>query len=215
MTVEPHLELSVAFSVPESPGAAAAILELHEQAPEVKRVAQPAPDRLVLSLGSTRLVISAQDLAPRQNADPSNKQAAQRAQLRLMVHDQCDALFEALDENADGKLGEREIATCSDRMLEWDANGDEQLAVSELPYCMVVAFLRGERPAEQSFYVPTSVSAASLGVEAPPWFLHADLNGDGDVSRREFLGSTEQFSALDTNKDGYIDAAEAAAFQAD
>ena len=37
-----------------------------------------------------------------------------------------------------------------------------------------------------------------------------DRNCDGDVSRREFLGSHDDFQQLDANADGLIDAAEAA-----
>jgi hypothetical protein len=44
----------------------------------------------------------------------------------------------------------------------------------------------------------------------PAWFSHADLNGDGDVSRREFLGAPVQFERLDGDKDGYLNAAESA-----
>jgi len=36
-----------------------------------------------------------------------------------------------------------------------------------------------------------------------------DRNGDGDVSRREFLGTPEQFKKLDLDGDGYISLEEA------
>jgi hypothetical protein len=36
-----------------------------------------------------------------------------------------------------------------------------------------------------------------------------DRNGDGDVSRREFLGTREDFNRIDTDGDGLIDADEA------
>ena len=38
-----------------------------------------------------------------------------------------------------------------------------------------------------------------------------DRNHDGDVARREFLGSRDQFDRLDRDKDGLIDANEALA----
>jgi hypothetical protein len=38
-----------------------------------------------------------------------------------------------------------------------------------------------------------------------------DRNKDGDVSRREFLGPRERFERLDRDRDGLIDADEAAA----
>jgi hypothetical protein len=36
-----------------------------------------------------------------------------------------------------------------------------------------------------------------------------DRNGDGDVSRREFLGTIEQFRRIDSDGDGLIDVVEA------
>jgi hypothetical protein len=39
-----------------------------------------------------------------------------------------------------------------------------------------------------------------------------DRNGDGDVSRSEFLGSKEDFDAIDTDRDGLISAEEAEAY---
>ena len=39
-----------------------------------------------------------------------------------------------------------------------------------------------------------------------------DRNGDGDVSRREFLGTDAQFRAIDTDGDGLISVEEAEAY---
>ena len=41
-----------------------------------------------------------------------------------------------------------------------------------------------------------------------------DRNNDGDVSRREWLGTDEEFEAIDTDGDGLISIAEAIAFDA-
>ena len=35
-----------------------------------------------------------------------------------------------------------------------------------------------------------------------------DRNADGEISPREFLGTPEQFSQLDANGDGFLDADE-------
>jgi hypothetical protein len=95
-------------------------------------------------------------------------------------------------------------------MLSRDQNGDGQLTNEELPVAIVVAFLRGERPGEQSFYQPETMAVEKRMSEAPAWFAPADFNGDGDVSRREFLGTLEDFTRLDADGDGYIAAQEAA-----
>jgi Ca2+-binding EF-hand superfamily protein len=131
-----------------------------------------------------------------------------------MIHDQCDALFEELDGNSDGRLGEREIAKGSQRLLSRDVDGDGQLDADELSGSMIVAFLRGEPPNQESFYIPATAAQRAADGKSPAWFVRGDFNGDGDISRREFLGSLEQFSRLDTDQNGYIGADEAVAFKA-
>ena len=46
----------------------------------------------------------------------------------------------------------------------------------------------------------------------PLWFRKMDRNGDGDVSRKEWLGTEEDFRKIDTDGDGLISAAEATEF---
>ena len=208
-TVDPHLEIAVTFDRTDSPQETAATLDIRHQVPEISVVARPSRDRVVLRLGATLLIVSAHDLAPLQPAD----QYVDPSQIRLMVHDQYDALFEELDMNSDGRLGEREITTMADRLRTRDTDGDGRLANHELPYSMIVAFLRGERLNEQSYYLPAAVTKQTTMAAAPEWFRHADFNDDGDISRREFLGTREHFTQLDANQDSYIDAAEAAALQ--
>jgi Ca2+-binding EF-hand superfamily protein len=211
LTIEPHLELLVTFAEVGSLGLPPASLRVEGHAPEIEISAEPAANRIVVSLGGSRLLLSAHDLAPSRSED----QSADRNSVRLMVHDDCDALFEELDANADGRLGEREIATCSERLAALDDSQDGRIESDELAECMVVAFLRGEPAGNQSFYVPNlPVTSTTPASAVPPWFARADFNGDGDVSRREFVGTREQFSRLDTDGDGFINAAEAAAIPA-
>jgi hypothetical protein len=51
--------------------------------------------------------------------------------------------------------------------------------------------------------------AAPAPTAGPVWFRKMDRNHDGDVSRREFLGTDEEFRRLDADGDGLISAAEA------
>ena len=74
---------------------------------------------------------------------------------------------------------------------------------------MIVAISRAEPQQTNAFYIPRATSAASA--DAPDWFKAGDFNGDGDVSRREFLGTDEQFQRLDQDDDGFIHVDEATA----
>lgn len=47
------------------------------------------------------------------------------------------------------------------------------------------------------------------GLNGPEWFRLMDRNQDGDVSRREFPGTTEQFLQLDLDRDGLMSVEEA------
>jgi hypothetical protein len=217
LTIKPHVHVAASFlKLPEIPIAAinsfirelaTSRIDVLAHDPVVTNIIHPSGTRLVFSLGNTRLTISANDLAT--PAGPG--MYVERSALRVMVHDDFDAVFEQLDANSDGRLGEREVSDSAARLLMRDKNGDGEISGAELPAAMIVAVLRSESTNEQSFYVPPSDYAARASGSAPPWFAQADFNGDGDVSRREFLGSTEQFAQLDANKDGFISADEAGA----
>jgi Ca2+-binding EF-hand superfamily protein len=206
LTIAPHLQLTVEFMTGNEKSPGKSSLKVGDHIPELSIADTTSTDRAVVMLGTTRLVIMAEDLT----TALLPAQAAAATEIRLMVHDNCDSLCELLDADADGRLGEREISSGPRTLLQFDVNHDGVLEPNELTYTMIIAFMRGERPEEESFYRPRSTTARSAPAETPEWFIRADFNGDGDVSRREFLGTAEQFSRLDTNGDGFISAAEAA-----
>jgi Ca2+-binding EF-hand superfamily protein len=213
LKTDAYLGVTVAFSAADGSQPAAGKLHLDSQAPVVSVIGDAKSDKAVVSVGGARLILAAADLSPTQagGAAPQAYGAVDRNQIRLMIHDQVDALFNELDANADGRLGAREIAVSADRLLAHDADRNGELTAEELPYVMIAAFMRSEPGNEDSYYIPPMKPAATTGDVAPAWFRHADFNSDGDISRREFLGSTEQFSKLDANRDGFIEPQEAAA----
>lgn len=112
----------------------------------------------------------------------------------LTVLDHGRGLFEALDADRDGALSVRELRTAWARV----GNGFDR---ATLPRHLFATVSRG-RPRE----LPGKPARTG-----PAWFVAADRNGDGDVSRREFPGAAVAFDRLDADRDGLIDAREAAA----
>lgn len=153
------------------------------------------------------------DSAPSESDPPatmtnaaSEAYSVARDEIRLMIHDRGDALFEHLDADHDGQLGEREILGAAGRLKSLDHDG--RLTADELPRRWTVAFLRGEGRVERPFYIPVSARRTTTDSKAPRWFRRGDFNGDGQISRREFLGTSEQFQRLDHNDDGFLEADE-------
>lgn len=203
----PELALMSEGSTTDAANPPPAQITLRSLSPELRELSPAESDRLVLSLGATRLVLIAADAAgdaPRMLPFDGPMGGDNRGRIALMVHDQEDPLFEELDADSDGRLGTREISSCHETLLRRDANGDGALSADELPYTMIVAFIRDEPASARNFYVPPRIRGAASGEQPPAWFRHADLNDDGDVSRREFVGSVERFEEFDANDDGFL-----------
>jgi hypothetical protein len=96
----------------------------------------------------------------------------------------------------------------------WDTDKDGFIAQKELPRQFQLTLSHGLRVGNARFAVvgaPRSRfdSLPGSGKKGPVWFRKMDKNGDGDVSRREFLGSDEDFRRIDTDGNGLIDVEEA------
>ena len=119
-------------------------------------------------------------------------------------------LFEILDANRDGRLGQRELRTAWSRLAVWDRNGDGMISRRELPQQFQLTLGRGH-PFRSRNNASADGGTASAPTKGPLWFRKMDRNGDGDVSPREFLGTPEEFRRIDTDHDGLIDPQEAEA----
>ena len=138
---------------------------------------------------------------------------AARSQMVLSVDDQGRAIFAIVDLNRDRHLGIREIRDAVARVSSWDRDGDGQIRSDEIPHHYQLSIGRGQITAVgMSRFAPwgdggTEHAAPAAG---PSWFRKMDRNRDGDISRREFLGPRAAFERLDGDRDGLIDAGEAA-----
>ena len=142
--------------------------------------------------------------------------------VELSVTDQGRGLFDLIDTDGDSRLSPRELTTATAIIKTLDRNGDGLLDKTEIPRNFVVEAVPSSANAISfnQFYFDAVVfgggrtATTTKSVSAPDWFTKMDRNGDGDLSRREFLGPMELFKKLDTDGDGLISADEGRAAKA-
>jgi Ca2+-binding EF-hand superfamily protein len=125
----------------------------------------------------------------------------------LTASDRSPGLFELLDENGDGRLSLRELHTAWERLHGLVHNKEGTLERKDLPRRLELQASRGGPSPRISS--SGSVAEKRATPRGPAWFRRMDRNGDGYVSRREFLGSIEDFKKLDLDGDGLISPEEA------
>lgn len=143
---------------------------------------------------------------------------AAQSQLEVTVASDGRSMFQMLDTNLDRRLSMRELQTGFDRLAALDRDNDRRVsrieASSPSQYTLQVGLgrpqlFRGGMNANMDMMSTNTVIRSTDRLEGPLWFRKMDRNRDGDVSRREFLGSSSQFDSLDSDKDGLLNAAEA------
>jgi Ca2+-binding EF-hand superfamily protein len=136
----------------------------------------------------------------------------------LTASDQGRGLFDLLDTNRDGRLSVREIRQAPKLIEQLDREGKGYITLKDIPRSYQLTI--GEGPLGGGFGRARFVAVgggfggrrgrpplpAPVG---PLWFRKMDRNRDGDVSRKEWLGTDEDFRKIDTDGDGLISLEEA------
>lgn len=138
------------------------------------------------------------------------------AQVAIVYTDNGQGLFDMLDSNNDGRLSIREMRGAWARMAPNVKDGCLTKADIPRQYSLVVGGSPTQQIGRQVLMqavnmdrMATNPRGTPLEPRGPLWFRKMDVNGDGDVSEREFLGSKEDFRRINTSGDGLISVEEA------
>jgi hypothetical protein len=198
--------LRVDFNSKDEAAKGVSIVSVSNALGESDKVVTATKDVITLDLGSDYIEFSAAQPKAGDQTDVSGTQVAVGAVV------DGNPLLRLLDRDNDQRLTTRERQALSGLLSALDRDGDGAVAASEMPTPIRIAVTLGPH-VHEVLATPVGAARAIAPREplqaAPAWFASMDKNRDGDLSRGEFLGTSEQFRQIDTNGDALVSIAEA------
>ena len=113
-------------------------------------------------------------------------------------------LWRELDQDGNERLERRERMQLEALLKKRDRNRDGTIEPSELRSPIRLAIGCGPVVHEELANPAVAITRKSVKAKLPKWFVSMDLNQDSELSRTEFIGTDEQFSELDIDRDEII-----------
>jgi Ca2+-binding EF-hand superfamily protein len=162
---------------------------------------------VIRAVGALTLDLAAAQ-APPDEGLPRGRKETKRPVYTLWVVPQARGWFERLDANGDGQLSLAELRAAWERLADADARKRGYLTLPDPSAMHYTLTLQPGDVARHGVRLRRPEAPVSRG---PAWFVAMDRNGDGYVSRDEFLGPEKEFLKLDRDGDGLISPEEAGA----
>ena len=187
-------------------GKGVSVLSVASDLAESSEAVCATADVVSLDIGGDYVEFSAAQRPAENEADASASQLAVGAVI------DGNPIERLLDRDQDGRFTRRERQELAGLLAALDRDEDGQVARSEIPVPIRLAIALGPQ-VHQLLATPTGSARVIMPRDAAPkppdWFVSMDKNRDRDVSRGEFLGTTEQFRQFDADGDGLLSIAEA------